>query len=90
MCSKEDQLQENKKDEIVSESCYMNNPVNVVLSKSKGGLEVGAVQLLIHSLDMNLAITVEGQKMIRRLTYLVVHTLSILLSLLRFTQQGDY
>lgn len=51
----------------------MNKPVNIVLSKPKRELEVDTVQLLSHSLDMNLAITVEGQKMIRRFTYLSVN-----------------
>lgn len=62
----------------------MNKPVNIVLSMPKRGLEVDTVQLLIYSLDMNLAVTVEGQKMIRRFTYLAVCK-----SLFHFTQKGD-
>ena len=37
---------------------YYDNAVNVVISKPKGRFEAFVAQLLIHSLDENLALTV--------------------------------
>lgn len=46
---------------------YYDNAVNIVISKPKGRFEVFISQLLIHSFDENLALTVQGQQMITKI-----------------------